>query len=210
MLEQDREKLVNATREMYNLLEANEKWPGPPLPKTGKGFPLVHDILDRLGLLNLPTGEYEEVFEESTEALRKQMRCTQISTEEEIPYPTPATIQSAFSPAESDLTEPYPSQFLESDITLPIGPYHFAQPATTPNEQTPCMHDSRNMGVPSQLEDTASFSWYQHPSYAVMNTPSYNIATPPYGLGLVYERSSPCSPAYDNELGFPTFSEVST
>jgi len=208
MLEQDREKLVNATREMYNRLEAHETWPGPPLERTPQGFPLVHDILDRLGLLNLVPGDYEEIFEESTEELRKQMRCTQLSTEEAIPYPTPATIQSGFSPPKSDVMESFPSQFLGSDGTLAVDPYQHTLPAGTPNEQIPCMHDSRSMGVTSQLGDAASYPWYQSPSYAVMDNHSYSV--PPYGLGLTHERFSPCLPTYNDDFGYSTFGKVST
>jgi len=208
MLEQDREKLVNATREMYNRLEANEPWPGPPLHRPN-GFPLVHDILERLGLLHLGTGDYEEIFEESTEALRKQMMSTQVPTEEEIPYPTPATTQSDFSPPESDFIpesdymELYSSHTLRSDGTLSTDPYQHTLSTIPTNEQIPYMHDSQSMGVTSQLGDGVSYPLYQTPNYAVMNPHNYNV-TSPYGLGLMQPSGSPYLPTYNEDFGDPS------
>lgn len=198
MLEQDREKLVNATRELYNRLEANETWPGSPLHRHN-GFPLVHDILERLGLLHLGTGDYEEVFEETTEAMRNRMMSTQVSTEEEISYPTPTTIPSGYSPSESEFMEPYASQSLGSNGTLSSNPYQHTLPAMTTNEPIPSIHDSQNVAVTSQLGDGISYPWYQSPNYAVMNTPSYS-PTPQYGLGLIL-------PNYSDEFGYQTFGE---
>lgn len=205
MLEQDREKLVNATREMYNRLEANEMWPGPPLHKPN-GSPLVHDILERLGLLHLGAGDYEEVFEETTEALRKKMMGAQVPAEEEIPYPTPTTIQSDFSPPESDYADFYSSQPLPSVGVLSSNPYQHTLPAMATNEAIPGGPEPLAMTVTSQPGDGALYPWYQMPSYPATSTPSYNTM-PSYGLGLMPESSSPWYPTYNEDLGYQNFGE---
>ncbi|KAH0009517.1 hypothetical protein KCU78_g10692, partial [Aureobasidium melanogenum] len=49
-LETQQFKLVAGLQTMYFLLLATNSWPGKKLPER-KGNPLVHDLLDRLGLL---------------------------------------------------------------------------------------------------------------------------------------------------------------
>ncbi|KAI5196573.1 hypothetical protein E4T39_07734 [Aureobasidium subglaciale] len=51
-------KLVTGLRTMYSMLVAADAWPGNVLPET-KGHPIVHDMLERLGLLRSNDMELE-------------------------------------------------------------------------------------------------------------------------------------------------------
>jgi hypothetical protein len=51
MLEQQQSKLVAGLQRLYSLLVNHEEWPGLPLKELNGGYPTVHDILDRLGVL---------------------------------------------------------------------------------------------------------------------------------------------------------------
>ncbi|KAF2181259.1 hypothetical protein K469DRAFT_589839 [Zopfia rhizophila CBS 207.26] len=50
-LEQEKAQLVAGLRKLYILLQQSNGWPGKPLPLT-KGYPLTHDILERVGALD--------------------------------------------------------------------------------------------------------------------------------------------------------------
>ncbi|KAI5237816.1 hypothetical protein E4T42_09153 [Aureobasidium subglaciale] len=57
-LELQQFKLVTGLQTMYSMLLVADAWPGHPLPAT-KGHPLVHDMLERLDLLQLGDMELE-------------------------------------------------------------------------------------------------------------------------------------------------------
>ncbi|KAF3479882.1 uncharacterized protein GIQ15_06858 [Arthroderma uncinatum] len=65
MLEEQQSQLVSGLQELYKLTIDGKSWPGSPLRETHNGYPLTHDILDRLGALRPegPTntfGQFEE------------------------------------------------------------------------------------------------------------------------------------------------------
>lgn len=75
MLEQQQSKLVNGIHELYKRAIENGGWDGEPLPTTSKGYPLTHDILKHLGLLQLSAPEDEdEGFQEDTDILERLAR----------------------------------------------------------------------------------------------------------------------------------------
>lgn len=51
MLEHQQSQLVAGLQELYRKLQAGECWPGSPLENADGGYPLTHDILERLDLL---------------------------------------------------------------------------------------------------------------------------------------------------------------
>lgn len=74
MLEQQQSQLVSGLREMYRRLQAGENWPGKPLNESHGGFPLTHDILERLNVLHSTDSSMShDTFEDDLEAL--QDRC---------------------------------------------------------------------------------------------------------------------------------------
>lgn len=74
MLEQQQSQLVSGLRELYKRLQTGESWPGKPLKESHGGFPLTHDILNRLSLLHSGDSSMtHEGFEDDLDVL--QQRC---------------------------------------------------------------------------------------------------------------------------------------
>lgn len=74
MLEQQQAQLVSGLREMYRRLQAGESWPGKALKESHGGFPLTHDILERLNVLHSADSSMShDAFEDDLDAL--QDRC---------------------------------------------------------------------------------------------------------------------------------------
>ena len=194
MLEQQQEKLVNALRELYNRMERNERWPGQPLERTNKGFPLTHDILERLGMLNLGPDENEEPFEENTDVLLGKM----MNRPEENAYPTPNTMQSGFSPQESEIMDFLQSPPFGSELCMPMDQYPPTPSSRTPEEQVLCHGSSMAVNA------SAYYAYMQPPvSYPDgLNMCNYSVAQTYDGLGIKQERANPCLPIYRGDLGF--------
>jgi hypothetical protein len=73
MLEQQQSQLVSGLREMYRRLQAGDSWPGKSLKESHGGFPLTHDILERLNVLHSSDSPMKpEVFEDDLEVLQEQ------------------------------------------------------------------------------------------------------------------------------------------
>ncbi|EFE42179.1 C6 transcription factor, putative [Trichophyton verrucosum HKI 0517] len=76
LLEHQQTSLVFGIQEMYKLLIKGNKWPGQPLNNSHNGHPLTHDILERLGALNVADGPANAGlprFEEDLEAMQAQL-----------------------------------------------------------------------------------------------------------------------------------------
>lgn len=75
MLEQQQSQLVSGLRELYRRLQAGESWPGKSLKESQGGFPLTHDILERLNVLQSSTDPSvtHQGFEDDLQVL--QQRC---------------------------------------------------------------------------------------------------------------------------------------
>lgn len=78
MLEQQQEQLVGGLQVLYDMVINEKGWKGAPLKKWKNGYPLTHDILERLRLLKTgPAADsdmyIEGGFEEDLETLRKRL-----------------------------------------------------------------------------------------------------------------------------------------
>lgn len=208
MLEQHHDKMVNAMREMHQLLETNEKWPGSPLRRTSKGFILTHDILERLGCLKLGPEDQEDYFEENTDMLLDKMTLKQ--EQEENPYPTPTTIQTEFSPVGCDIMERFPSQLFGSGTTTPIDPYQLTPPSISPTAHVYCMDTSKTIDAAPQLNSAATnYPWHQTQSFSpdAINPYAYGAA-PSYTYGLMCDRGNPCLPTYNDDPRYTSYGDV--
>ena len=161
MLEQQQEKLVNAIRELYARAVTSGSWTGPPLQATPKGYPLTHDILERLGMLRL--GSHDEIapFEEDTEILRQKMMMT--IKQEENPYPTPITTQSEFSPVDSPSYELSSRAFADA---MPRTPFQLTPPISPPDEESMsfagnCLGIDTSVGMESSTIQACQQAWIQ-------------------------------------------------
>lgn len=72
MLEQQQTQLVNGLQEMYRRITNNEGWKGEPLDTVPHGYPLTHDILERLDALSIDGHHSPDRFEDDTEILQKR------------------------------------------------------------------------------------------------------------------------------------------
>jgi hypothetical protein len=75
MLEQQQAQLVAGVRSMYKKLLNGETWPGSPLLESSEGFPLTHDVLERLEVLHM-TGENpvgSEDFEDDFNKIQQRL-----------------------------------------------------------------------------------------------------------------------------------------
>lgn len=74
MLEQQQQQLVGGLQVLYDIVINEQGWKGAPLKKSKNGYPLTHDILERLRILKTDSDMgIEEGFEEDLEALRKRL-----------------------------------------------------------------------------------------------------------------------------------------
>ncbi|KAH7012412.1 hypothetical protein B0J12DRAFT_445453 [Macrophomina phaseolina] len=82
-LEQHQIKLLAGVQELYRRLKEGEGWLRAPLPEQESGYPLTHDILARLGLLQLPksSNQLEPIEEESMDALETLRDAEQIDSD---------------------------------------------------------------------------------------------------------------------------------
>jgi hypothetical protein len=75
MLEQQQSQLVAGIREMYKKLLHGDGWVGSPLQDSQEGYPLTHDILERLEVLHM-TGDSpvkSETFEDDLSRLQERL-----------------------------------------------------------------------------------------------------------------------------------------
>ena len=75
MLEQQQTQLVAGIRELYIRLQRGDGWPGQPLREASGGFPLTHDILERLDLLHPShdNSSHYEGFEEDCDRMQQRL-----------------------------------------------------------------------------------------------------------------------------------------
>jgi hypothetical protein len=75
MLEQQQTQLVAGMRELYSRLQRGHGWPGQPLPEASGGYPLTHDILERLDLLHPShdNSSHYEGFEEDCDRMQHRL-----------------------------------------------------------------------------------------------------------------------------------------
>lgn len=178
MLEQQQEKLVNAIRELYARAISSGNWTGDPLQNTPKGYPLTHDILERLGFLRLSPHDEIVPFEENTNILRQRMMIKQ----EENPYPTPISTKSEFSPVESPRYDMFSASSSFTDVHAPPTPFQATTPLQSPIVQAsiPYLDRLDGLGIDTSMSiDTSSIRARQGWS---MSGSSYELSNSGYFL----------------------------
>jgi len=76
MLEQQQHQLVAGLRKLYSMAQNGESWPGGPLATAQSGYPLTHDILERLDVLHIPSEngqQHYEGFEEDCNRMQQKL-----------------------------------------------------------------------------------------------------------------------------------------
>lgn len=195
MLEQQQEKLVNGIRELYVRAISSGSWTGAPLQNTPKGYPLTHDILERLGFLRLGPHDEIEPFEENTDILRQRMMIKQ----EENPYPTPISTKSEFSPVESPRYDMFSASSSFADVHAPPTPFQATTPLQSPIEQGVMPYlDGLGIDTSMSMEPSsirARQSWSMSGSSYDLSNSGFFMAT---DCMPVLDRTNPCLP-----MGWP-------
>lgn len=174
MLEQQQQQLVGGLQVLYDIIINERGWKGAPLKKSTTGYPLTHDILERLRVLKTDSGmEIEGGFEEDLEALRKRLATngdglarkdsTNSDYYSQTPYPDPPSPEALFT----DLP------FSRLNHLPPTPPIHYSQDQHSTNYD-----NSPHQGDPRKILDTAMQQPDQRSSWAVQPSgPSYEGST---------------------------------
>lgn len=164
---------------MYQRLEDGQGWVGAPLERTTTGMPLVHDILDRLGVIEQNDQILDDSFEEDFNALRQRFIADHVdfglneapSSSEDAPIPRstsePLRSQSALFPISSAPTgvfsdHSYQEPFLQASMSAPVSAGYPSQVQTPDEHSNPSRNpDFRQSGYfidPSALEGAIELS----------------------------------------------------
>jgi hypothetical protein len=210
MLEQQQSQLVAGVREMYKKLLSGETWPGSPLQDGQEGYPLTHDILERLDVLHM-TGDNpvkSELFEDDLSRLQERLleggatyvrhqRQGSVSSDSEpglahsdSPHSTP------ISQSLSSFSDSYPPRRKRSS---PQTPPH------THSDRISHSSKRRHQVVPEiqQLEGESMQLW-QEPW--VMRSPEMADNVEANFFNSTYDAMDMCNPLSVNPLTAPTLS----
>lgn len=127
-LEEQLQQTSDGLRKLYGIAQGEEKWEGPPLAVSANGYPLTHEILERLGVLK---PDLKAIFEENPEVLRYKLLLEQREKSQEqrfqtqIPlpgYPAPDNQLMGAYPTSSQLPPTPPTPVQNSDGQAPFNP----------------------------------------------------------------------------------------
>lgn len=164
MLEQQQAQLVSGLREMYRRLQSGESWPGKPLKESHGGFPLTHDMLERLNVLHsLDYPISHETFEDDLEALQTKCMRTNGLTQ------SVRRRRAMSEESEPSLTSSSSSHGMSSPAQSINVPDAYSQQATpiTPSMDTDLYRSSFHNKTPFAMPPTSRQSHYS-PTPAVL------------------------------------------
>jgi len=172
MLEQQQSQLVAGLREMYTSLVKSGRWPGSSL-KEHDGFPLTHDILERLGVLHM-TGENPvgpENFEDNLEVLQARLMAENGASSARQRRSSPSTDSD---PGLSHMDSPHSSPTLRHSSVSSTSSRKRASPETPPPSDSsamvyPSKQQRYNTPAPVHQDELESQFWTQP---IVINSPA--------------------------------------
>jgi len=209
MLEQQQSQLVAGIRQMYRKLLSGESWPGSALPEQQEGYPLTHDILERLDVLHM-TGENpvgSEAFEDNLEKLQQDL------VESGASYvPRRSSPSTESEPDLSHADSPRSSHAMSRSSVSSTYSRKRSSPATPPppqREDLPMSTKRRNFaGVGIQGLDMEPM-FYSEP--LVMSSPDFSEPSMDYPLYPSYDSNN--ATMFDNLSlnvnGMPTIGPMS-
>ncbi|KAI4122044.1 MAG: hypothetical protein LQ338_006029 [Usnochroma carphineum] len=195
MLEQQQTQLVNGLQEMYRRITNNEGWKGEHLDTAPNGYPLTHDILERLDALRIDGHFIPDRFEEDTELLRKrlfdgalhikrQSSSDSDSEEEEVPLKRHAPS------SKRSLTDPFLPTAGHFPPTPPTQtPPAFITASPTTYAATDSILDSSQLQMPHQLWSYPSTTY--EPALDVFDTSPPSLY---YSNRHMQQQPNPCLP----------------
>lgn len=153
MLEQQQAQLVAGLRELYRRLNTGDSWPGATLQDASNGYPLTHDILERLDLLHMQTENHgvTDGFEDDTELMQRRLiesgaslvrrRGSMSSNSDhshEHDHHSPLSYDTPTSARSSQFSDAFPGH-----RAPPTPPGHTSSPFTRPSQ----MHNVKPVGT---------------------------------------------------------------
>lgn len=204
MLEQQQTQLVNGLRELYQRALDSDNWVGMPLKRAPNGFPLTHDILERMGALKIDASDDYEPFEDDFEALQRKA----YARDHEVMSPRSSTFESRPS---SKRTSRNPT-FVPNDTVLPNIQFPPTPPDQSPTEPTAATFDTPfGTDTPMSMDSVnihgmpGPHGWLQSPEVdAEMDFLNLDVTAAYTNMGLMEQKVNPClsmSAYHDDELG---------
>jgi len=199
MLEHQQTQLINGLQELYKRSANGQGWEGPMLNDSGGAKPLIHDILDRLGVLQLDPQANFGSFEEDLEVMQQRLVCEGAG-----PVQRQASYQSDHEDDSGQATffEPRPQRPSFPILQLPTPPMH--SPGTDPSLNNP----PQPWGLsPQKASQVRPQSLQIHPGYsswdggmnpAVLQTRNWMGSPAPYDTNMAFLQRN----------GYPEFPTV--
>lgn len=169
MLEQQRTQLVAGLQQLYSRLQNRQEWPGGSLRNTEGGYPLTHDILERLDLLHSTSdasSNYEDFEEDCNRMLQKLIERSShmrngASMSSTSDYGTPLASSDSGTPTTQSFTFTFTDTYTPNNVpsTPSINSFWLRQSliASFVEQEAPMASSaSMNTGVvePSELQQT--------------------------------------------------------
>lgn len=180
MLEQQQQQLVGGLQVLYDIVINEKGWRGAPLKKSKNGYPLTHDILERLRVLKTDSTDMDVIeeggFEEDLEALRKRLAAkgdglAQNTESTESDYHSSQTLYPADRHSPQDLFTDV--QFSHLNHLPPTPPRQYLQDQRRSTNHTNSAHQAEDprssfdgaMPQPNQGRSSWLVQHSQDPSY---------------------------------------------
>jgi hypothetical protein len=208
MLEQQQSQLVAGMRQMYRKLLNGENWPGSALPEQQEGFPLTHDILERLDVLHM-TGENpvgSEAFEDDLDKIQQRLLENGASY---VPRRSSPSTDSEPELAHAD--SPRDNPLVSRSSVSSTGSRKRSSPATPPPPQPEDLQipaKRRNFQGITGVQQSVEF--FQEPF--VMQSPEFSEPSVDFPLYNSYDSTTANFNVFDNlglnMTGMPTLSPM--
>ncbi|KAI4204277.1 MAG: hypothetical protein LQ350_001257 [Teloschistes chrysophthalmus] len=206
LLEQQQLQLTDALQKFYQRALDNDPWPGQPLEITSTGQPLIHDILQRLGAIQIQGANAPEHFEEDFGVMQQRLVASgagpinrQSSVESGSSESIPTTPE-VFSPFEPNLQMPFfqpPPPPPPPPPPGPPGPPGHMHPLYSHSPSPPPPPPRGNMMPLYSNPPSLSFPYSQGPLF--VNNFGYD-QTPrngPMSSPTDYAHANPCLPMFN-------------
>ena len=203
MLESQQAQLVNGLQELYKRSTNGQGWAGPLLsdsPVTGK--PHIHEILDRLGVLQFDSQANCEYFEEDPEGMQKRlvnegagMIPRQASLDSDSDRGLNSTSFLDQSSQRSSTTSHFPNSQLPTPPTQSPGN---TQSHNRPARPWTLSTQKATQVRPQSLQIHPGYTWDSGMNPAMLQDSSWMDSPAPYDTNMAYLPNN----------GYPEFSNV--
>jgi len=199
MIEQQQITITNGLRQMYYKLLENGLWEGPPLEKVD-GHPLTHDILSKLGVIDVNDSEHSDRFEDDLTGLEQQL----------FERNGPSSRQRKATPSDSISSRAQSVKSEPSEVSMKSPASAYSSPASRTSSVSSV--SSRKRGPDTPTLDTTSPALQQkrtrRPDNGLRVYPAVDMSSPESVTGDAifwggYEMPSITSPVTNPQYSLP-------